>query len=381
VTLRIAFYAPLKAPTHPVPSGDRRMGRLLMRALALAGHDVRLACTLRTRDDGRVPGRADRIAALGARAADRLVRRWRAAPPDLWFTYHLYHKAPDPIGPRVAGALGIPYVCAEASHAPRRATGPWAAGHAAAAAAIRGADAVIHMTAHDRPALAAIVDGGRLHALAPFVETAPFAAAARDRDRHRAALAARFGLPGDAPWLLAVGMMREGDKMASWRHLARALARVADRPWTLLAVGDGPRRACVEAAFGTLDPARVRFTGALEPDDLAGVYAAADLYVWPAVNEAYGMAPLEAQAAGVPVVAGRTGGVPDVVADGRSGVLVPVGDDAAFALAVADLLDDPDRRRAMGRWAAANVAARHDIAGAALRLDAILREALRNGRP
>jgi glycosyltransferase involved in cell wall biosynthesis len=80
-------------------------------------------------------------------------------------------------------------------------------------------------------------------------------------------------------------------------------------------------------------------------------------------------------------VAGRTGGVPDVVADGRSGVLVPVGDDAAFALAVADLLDDPDRRRAMGRWAAANVAARHDIAGAALRLDAILREALRNGRP
>jgi hypothetical protein len=48
---------------------------------------------------------------------------------------------------------------------------------------------------------------------------------------------------------------------------------------------------------------------------------------------------------------------------------------------VADLLDDPDRRRAMGRWAAANVAARHDIAGAALRLDVILRAALRNGRP
>jgi glycosyltransferase involved in cell wall biosynthesis len=373
MSLRVAFYAPLKAPTHPVPSGDRRMARLLMRALALGGHDVRLACTLRTRDDARLPDRAERLAELGRRAAGLLVRRWRGNPPDLWFTYHLYHKAPDHTGPAVARALGIPYVCAEASHAPKRATGPWAAGHATATAAIRRADAVIHMTAHDRPALAALVADGRLHALAPFVETAPFAAAARGRDRHRAALGPRFGLSPGVPWLLAVGMMRDGDKMASWRHLARSLAMVADRPWTLLAVGDGPRRACVEAAFAPLDSGRVRFTGAMDPDDLAGTYASADLYVWPAINEAYGMAVLEAQAAGLPVVAGRTGGVPDVVDDGRSASLVPIGDDAAFASAVADLLDDPGRRTAMGRWAGANAAARHDIAAASVRLDAILR--------
>ena len=107
MSLRVAFYAPLKAPTHPVPSGDRRMGRLLMRALALGGHDVRLACTLRTRDDARIPNRAERLAALGRGAADLLVRRWRGDPPDLWFTYHLYHKAPDHTGPVVGVAVGI----------------------------------------------------------------------------------------------------------------------------------------------------------------------------------------------------------------------------------------------------------------------------------
>ncbi|WP_035670480.1 hypothetical protein [Azospirillum brasilense] len=52
--MRIAFYAPLKSPTHPVPSGDRRMARLLMAALERAGHAVTLASTLRSWDDGSV---------------------------------------------------------------------------------------------------------------------------------------------------------------------------------------------------------------------------------------------------------------------------------------------------------------------------------------
>ena len=60
----------------------------------------------------------------------------------------------------------------------------------------------------------------------------------------------------------------------------------------------------------------MRCVGALPAAALPEIYAAADLYVWPACNEAYGMALLEAQAAGVPVVAGAEGGVPDIVADG-----------------------------------------------------------------
>ena len=61
------------------------------------------------------------------RSPSRFLRRCAAAPaaaPELWFTYHLYHKAPDWLGPRIAGALGIPYVVAEASFAPKQAGGP-----------------------------------------------------------------------------------------------------------------------------------------------------------------------------------------------------------------------------------------------------------------
>ncbi len=58
---------------------------------------------------------------------------------------------------------------------------------------------------------------------------------------------------------------------------------------------------------------------------------AADLFVWPAINEAFGMALLEAQACGTPVIAGASGGVPAIIADGETGWLSPPGDVAAFA--------------------------------------------------
>ena len=155
-------------------------------------------------------------------------------------------------------------------------------------------------------------------------------------------------------------MMRPGDKLNSYRVLAKALAAIADRPWRLVIVGDGAARAEVEAAFAPLGR-RVLYLGVLRPASLPAVYAGCDLYVWPGVREAYGMAILEAQGAELPVVAGRGIGVGDVVADGRSGILVDSDDAGGFARAVAALLDDPARRRAMGTAALLYVATRHDI--------------------
>jgi glycosyltransferase involved in cell wall biosynthesis len=68
------------------------------------------------------------------------------------------------------------------------------------------------------------------------------------------------------------------------------------------------------------------------------------------------------------VVAGATGGVPAVVADNEASLLVPVGDPAAFAASVCRLLDDPRRRRAMGRAARERVLGHHDLAQAAARI-------------
>ncbi len=374
--MRVAFYAPLKPPDHPVPSGDRRMARLLIQALGMAGHEVEIAARLRSWSARPDPARQARLERIGQAMAERLLRRYRARPaaarPRAWLTYHLYYKAPDWIGPRVAAGLGIPYLLAEASLAEKRANGPWARGHRATVAALERAAAVISLNPVDAECLP---DPDRVRPIKPFLDAAPFRAAAAQRREARAATAAAHGLDPARPWLLAVAMMRPGDKLASYRLLGDALARLDGLDWQLLVAGDGPARAEVEAAFDALAPDRVRFLGEMAPHDLPALAAACDLMVWPALNEAYGMALLEAQAAGLPVVAGHGGGVAAVVRDGETGRLTAPGDARAFAEAVRGLLEAPGTRRAMAEAAVAAVAAEHDLSAAAGRLDAVLRRA------
>ncbi|MET0742549.1 MAG: glycosyltransferase family 1 protein, partial [Microvirga sp.] len=153
----LAFYAPLKSPDDLSPSGDRTMARLLMKALAGAGYAPRLASTLRTRDGAGDPARQAAIRLAAQDEARRFIAHAGSLPaaerPRLWFTYHVYYKAPDWIGPMVSQALGIPYVVAEGSRAGKRAEGAWALGHRGAVAALDRAAVVFVMTASDRVAL------------------------------------------------------------------------------------------------------------------------------------------------------------------------------------------------------------------------------------
>lgn len=373
--MRIAFYAPMKPPDHPVPSGDRRVARLLIRALETAGHEVRLASRLRSWDGAGAPDRQARLARLGGRLAERLLRRYlangAAERPAAWLTYHLYYKAPDWIGPAVARGLAIPYLAVEASLAPKRAGGPWDLGHRATLAALDQAAAIVALNPADEGCLP---HNGRLQRLAPFLDAGPGRAAAEGRAAHRRRLAERQGLDISVPWLVAVAMMRPGDKLASYRLLAEALGGLNDLPWHLLIVGAGPACEEVRQAFRDAEEARVRFLGTVAEADLPGLMAACDLFAWPAVNEAYGMALLEAQAAGLPAVAGGYGGVPAILSDGETGLVTAPGDAAAFRDGLRRLLRDPPRRAAMARAALAKAAAAHDLEAAAVRLDDILRQ-------
>ena len=110
--------------------------------------------------------------------------------------------------------------------------------------------------------------------------------------------------------------------------------------------------------------------GLLGRGELRRYYAASDLMVWPAINEAFGMALLEAQAAGLPVLAGASGGVPAIVKDGRTGYLVAPGDANAFATALRRALKSD--LAAMGIEARRRALARHSLDGASERLAAIL---------
>ncbi len=366
--MRVLLHTPLKPPDSPTPSGDREMARGLARLLRRLGHSVTMP-TLSRVEPG-VPS-SDAHLALQRRAraqAARLIGRWRALPArhperfDLWFTYHCYYRKPDWLGPIVATALGIPYAIVEASHAPSRAQGPTRLGHRAVERALAAADLVLTVNPRDVAGVRArLRPGAHQLWLPPFIDIRPFSAAA-----------AVLRPANDVPLLISVGMMRTRDKLASYRVLAEALALLGRRPWRALIVGDGPARPEVEALMAPFG-SRVRFAGAVPHGALPALYASADLYLWPAINEAYGMALLEAQAAGLPVIAGRTGGVPAVVADGVAGLLMPAGDAPAFASAVGRLLDQPDERARLAVAAASRVANRHDERAAARALAAALK--------
>ncbi len=358
--MRIAYYTPLKAPGHRVPSGDRTVARALRDLLRGAGHEV-IGISR--------PDHASRLPQPDMQRRHRTqVEREHAAllqgdgDFDLWFTYHVYYKVPDWIGPRIARRRRIPYVAAEVSYAPKRAGGPWDLGHRQVAADIRAADLILNLNPVDADCVRPLMRArARMLDVPPFLAARAYRTAALRREQHETALRATVKAGKRTPLLLAVAMMRQGDKLASYRVLGQALAGLLDRDWRLVVAGDGEARAEVEEALQPLGR-RVHYLGQQSPQRLPALYAACDLYVWPAIREAWGMTLLEAQAAGLPVVAGRTGGVPNVVDEGRTGLLPTVGDADAFAASVAALLDEPARRRAMGAAAMAWVKRRHDIA-------------------
>lgn len=407
--MRVAFYAPLKPPSHPIPSGDRRIARLLLRALRLKGHEVRVVSTFRSYEGEGNRARQEEIERRAAAEADRLLRtrlrRWR---PDAWFTYHLYQKAPDWLGPPIAKALGIPYLVAEAAYAPRRSKGRWDRGLAAVGEALRQADTVLMLNPNDEECVAPLLRRrtGAVHAvkpwlrepgfaawakrrkrrpaaaepMLPFLDVAPYRGARTRRRWYRAVVARRHAIPAADPWLLAVGMMREGDKLASYRLLARALTGLERMPWRLLVVGEGPARASVRRAFARFGR-RVHWLGARGERELRRIYVASDLLVWPGINEAIGMAILEAQAAGLTGVVGDVGAASSIIADPYTGTLVREGDARAFRRAVAARLRLPaELRIEMAEAASGKTWAFHDLPFAAEQLDRVLRGAVARAR-
>lgn len=368
--MKIAFYAPMKSPDDARPSGDRTIGRLLMAALARSGHDVRLVSRLRTWSGAPDPDRLAGFQADAGREAERLIGGFRATGtawvPDLWFTYHSYYKAPDLLGPAVSSALAMPYVIVEASYASRRRTGEWGQWLEAARAGIVHADAIFSFTARDRRGLMDVCRPERLHDLAPFLDLDTRDAASPERATGPVIAA------GSSVRLISVAMMRPGAKLASYRLLANALALLRERDWHLDIVGDGAERPAVEAAFADLPPARIDWHGRLDAAAVRTLLESGDVFVWPGIDEAFGMAYLEAQAAGLPVAAVRTAGVPEVVRDGETGLLAAAATPDALAACLSELLGDVSLRERLGDGARAAIASRHSLPAASARLDRVL---------
>ncbi|RED51330.1 glycosyltransferase family 4 protein [Aestuariispira insulae] len=355
--MKIAFYAPLKAPDHPVPSGDRRMARLLMAALEKAGFDVELVCRFRSFDGKGDGANQEKLRREAETEADWLCDHVEA---DLWFTYHLYHKAPDWIGPAVSSKLGIPYWLAEASFAPKQLNGPWHQGHQAVEEAIRQADGILELNPTDHGGIAPLLKPeAKCLSVKPFLDAAPYLAAAANRTNTREQLARRLGLDSGRVWIATTAMMRPGDKLQSYQLLANSLSAIGHHDWQLLVIGDGPARGEVEKAF--TETGRVAFLGLCEEGELPEILSACDLFAWPGIKEAFGLAMLEAQASGLPVISANRPGIANMILQGKTGLLSTEGDIDGFSTSLACLLSDPDRRREMAQNAVKNIKKSHDI--------------------
>jgi len=239
---------------------------------------------------------------------------------------------------------------------------------------LRDADAFVAMSRAIREEmLAAGVPGERIALVPHGVDTERF----RPADAaERAALRARLGLPDGvlAAWS---GRLLRGKGLET---LLGAFARVAgDVPdLRLLLVGSGEgqalsvedelRRRAAEAGLAE----RIVFTGRVER--VEDVLRAADLFVFPSVFEGLGISLVEAAACGLAAVASRTGGIVDVVEDGRSGLLVAPGDASALGEGLRVLGTDPARRSAMGREARRVALARFDERDAFDRYRGLFRE-------
>ncbi len=372
--MNIAFYAPMKSPEHIQPSGDRRIARLLIKALKTSGHRVELMSELRSWE-GRGDHSVQReIRSQSSKIADQIIKNIRARPPelkpDIWFSYHLYHKAPDWIGPRVAAEFTIPYVVAEASYASKQEQGPWSLGHEQVIVGLNQAAAIVCLNPRDVPALEKISESKhKIHQLSPFLdhEVDPLLHDAMNRKR----LAKKYNLDPARPWLVCVAMMRDDAKLCSYENLAKSLKRVTQARQILL-IGDGQSRAAVEKLFAGALAESTRYAGQLDQDETMLALTGCDLFVWPAVNEAIGMAILEAQACGLAVVAGNSGAIPNIVQHGRTGYVCDPDDNQSMAERIDQLLQNPDLRAQFSLASIQNIQQRHSLQSAADSLDKIL---------
>lgn len=175
---------------------------------------------------------------------------------------------------------------------------------------------------------------------------------------------AALGLP-EGPLVVAVGQLEE---IKGHRYLVEAWPEVVRAHPTarLVLVGDGPRRLALhEQARGLGVDDSVLFPG-FRPDGRRYA-AAADVVVQPSLTEGMPNAVLEAMAAGRAVVATRVGGVPELITDGETGLLVRAGDALALSAAITALLQDGDRRTRLGRAAARHVMADFSLRSVSVR--------------
>jgi len=192
------------------------------------------------------------------------------------------------------------------------------------------------------------------------IDTAPYAALIPQRDALRRKLRATIGAPADAPVVVLVG---ELDERKQQRAVIEAVPQVLERfpAARVVFVGEGPDRPVIEKAIrerGLESSVTLLGFRSEIPEILVG----ADALVLPSRVEGFGYVLVEAMAAGIPTIASNISSIPEVVEDGVTGILHPVGDSGAIASAIQFVIANPEAARAMGDAGARVVALKFSYA-------------------
>jgi glycosyltransferase involved in cell wall biosynthesis len=382
--MRVAFYEPRGARIEASPFTAHDPAAVVESALVACGHDVS-RIPVRSPDERprKTVGESD---AVDSAEAAWLVDYFRSAqrPPDVWISSLISRHATDPIGPTASAALEIPYLLVQ----PAIPAGASSSDEDTAGLrrTLARADATIVFSSAQAEAFRQLLPehGDRLVVLPPFIDVGPVGAMVRRRATFRTALALQHRLRQDVPWVIAAGPMATDAHLESWRVIARTAAIATTLDWQLIVAGIGPRRAAVEDLFRGSPRRLDRHVALATAEDLTAILVSGDVFLWPFADEALSPTVLEAQAAGLAIVAPRNSAMLDVVADGQTGMLTKPDNVASFANAVTFLLRQRDFRRTFARKAPQWVGANFDINVVAPQLgDALCRvgDAYRSRQP
>ncbi|ACV62495.1 glycosyl transferase group 1 [Desulfofarcimen acetoxidans DSM 771] len=181
-----------------------------------------------------------------------------------------------------------------------------------------------------------------------------------------------LGLPPEGK---LVGTVARLSAQKGVSYLIKAIPHISEKGVRFVITGDGPLREELESLAKQLNlQEAVIFTGAR--NDIPNLLAALDVFVMPSVTEGLSIAILEAMASSLPVVASRVGGIPEIVREGVTGILVPSRDEKALAKAVSELLNNEEKASSMGMAARQQVELNYSASAMGSRVAELYREAL-----
>ncbi|HXS65587.1 MAG TPA: glycogen synthase [Streptosporangiaceae bacterium] len=330
---------------------------------------------------GTISADLSMVAAVGA--AGNGAANHGAAPADVVHSHTWYANL---AGHLAATLYGIPHVVTVHSLEPLR---PWKAeqlggGYALSSwcerVAVEAAAAVIAVSNGMRADLLATypaVSSDRVHVIRNGIDTDQYA------PEEKTDVLAKYGIDPDRPTVAYVGRIT---RQKGLPVLLRAAEVLDPQVQLVLCAGQADTQELEAEVTGLVTHLRdtrtgvIWLNGMLPKDEVIQILSRATVFACPSLYEPLGIVNLEAMACGTAVVASNVGGIPEVVADAQTGLLVPPGDPAVLAAAISSLVTDPARAAAMGQLGRQRVAAEFSWASVAAQTAALYTELTRESQ-